>query len=158
MNRKRSDTRRRAPSPEDIRFARGQRATSNESAMALWQLLRSRRCRGQKFRREHPIPPYTADFCCSALKLVIEVDGSPHLTNSGRAHDRLRDQYLMERGYLTLRISGFAVLTDLGSVMRLIEDAIDQRAAASAPSPPAPLPRTSSGGEGSQPGREVEEP
>ncbi len=37
----------------------------------------------QKFRREVPIGPYTADFCCLELKLVIEIDGAPHLTERG---------------------------------------------------------------------------
>ena len=34
--------------------------------------------RWEKFRREYPIPPYTADFCCVALKLIVELDGEHH--------------------------------------------------------------------------------
>jgi very-short-patch-repair endonuclease len=34
--------------------------------------------RGQKFRREHPIGPYTVNFVCLALKLIVEVDGKDH--------------------------------------------------------------------------------
>ncbi len=60
-------------------FARNQRATANEFSQDVWQMLRNRRCRNQKFRREHPIPPYTVDFCCVALKLIIEIDGKHHL-------------------------------------------------------------------------------
>ena len=40
-------------------------------------MLRNRRCRGEKFWREHVIAPYTVDFCCVSLKLVVEVD-PPH--------------------------------------------------------------------------------
>ena len=150
MNHKRARNRSPARSPEAIAFARDQRATSNEFAHALWQLLRNRQCRGRKFRREYPIPPYMVDFCCPALKLVIEVDGEHHLTGKGKARDRRRDRLLLENGYRSLRISGYAVLADPGGVMRLIEEAIDLCSAEPAPSPPAPLPRTSSGGEGSQ--------
>ena len=39
-------------------------------------------CR-QKFRREYPLPPYTADFCCVELKLILEVDGADHFTEAG---------------------------------------------------------------------------
>ena len=42
----------------------------------LWQLLR-RRAQGLKFRHQHPIGPYVADFYCPAFKLVIEINGKP---------------------------------------------------------------------------------
>ena len=45
---------------------------ANEFAQDVWQMVRNRRCRGQKFRREYPIPPYTVDFCCVALKLIVQ--------------------------------------------------------------------------------------
>ncbi len=73
--------------PEAIAFARDQRVRANELAQDVWQMIRGRRYLGQKFRREHPIPPYTFDFCCVALKLIIEVDGEPHQTDEGRQHD-----------------------------------------------------------------------
>jgi very-short-patch-repair endonuclease len=33
---------------------------------------------GVKFRRQHPIGPYFADFACVSKKLVIEIDGDHH--------------------------------------------------------------------------------
>ena len=33
---------------------------------------------GVKFRRQHPIGPYYADFACVARKLVVEIDGDHH--------------------------------------------------------------------------------
>ena len=87
----RRSKRKRSRSADTIKFARRQRATTNGFAQDVWQMLRNRRCRGQKFRREYPIPPYTADFCCVAIKLVIEIDGEPHTTEAGRHHDQQRD-------------------------------------------------------------------
>ena len=150
MNQRPGHNRSRVRSPEAIAFARDQRATANEFAHTLWQLLRNRQCRGRKFRREYPIPPYTADFCCPELKPVIEVDGEHHLSEAGRAFDRRRDRWLLDKGFATLRIPGYALLTDVAAVMRRIEETIDTRVAKSTPSPPTPLPRTSSGGEGSR--------
>ena len=69
-------TRRSRRHRDAISFARDQRARANEFAQAVWQIVRNRSCRNQKFRREYPIPPYTADFCCVALKLIVEVDGT----------------------------------------------------------------------------------
>jgi len=97
-------------------FARIQRATANEFACMVWQLLRNRGCCGEKFRREVAIEPFTVDFCCVALKLIVEVDGKDHFTNAGRTADRSRDQYLTELGYVVLRFPGYEVLRDSRSV------------------------------------------
>ena len=102
--------------PEAIAFARD-----------VWQMLRNRRCRNQKFRREFPIPPYTVDSCCVALKLIVEVDGAHHQTDEGRRHDQHRDQFLAEQGYKVLRIPGYEVLHTAAGVRRQIEIAIDNR-------------------------------
>ncbi len=131
---------------EAIAFARRQRASANEFAMDVWQMLRNRRCRGQKFRREYPIPPYTADFCCVALKLIIEIDGVHHQSEAGRNRDARRDSWLAEQGYDVLRISGFRVTQDPDEVKLQIEKAIDRRAQAmKRPSPPTPLPEAGRG-------------
>ncbi len=100
---------------------------TNEFAQDVWKLVRNRRCRGQKFRREYPIPPYTVDFCCVALNLIIEVDGEHHQTAEGIRHDQHRDRYLGERGFKVLRIPGYEVWRNAAAVRRQIEQAIDER-------------------------------
>ena len=100
-------------------------------------MLRNRRCRGQKFRREYPIPPSTVDFCCVAWKLIIEVDSEHHPTDEGRQHDQRRDRFLSEKGYEVERVPGFQVLRDPTAVQRLIELAIDQCLQQRRPSSPA---------------------
>ena len=80
----------RARSPDAIEFARGQRAAANEFARTVWQWVRNRQICDQKFRREYAIPPYTADFCCVELRLILEVNGANHLTEDGQQRDRLR--------------------------------------------------------------------
>ena len=112
---------------EAIPFAHDQRAGANEFVQDVWQMLRKRRCRNQKFRREYPILPYTVDFCCVALKLVVEVDGEHHQTAEGRQHDQCRDRYLAELGYHVVRIPGYEVLQNAAAVRRQIEQAIDER-------------------------------
>ena len=133
-------TRRTSRDPDAIAFARGQRVHANEFARAVWHIVRNRGCRNQKFRREYPIPPYTADFCCVALKLIVEVDGEPHHTDEGRERDKHRDRYLAEQGYALLRISGYQVTQDPASVRCLIENAIDERIEHLGPLTPDPSP------------------
>jgi very-short-patch-repair endonuclease len=108
-----------------MEFARRERATANEFASRVWQMVRGRGCRGQKFRREHVVGPYTLDFCCVALKL----DGADHFTAEGREHDERRDRYPRDLGYELLRIPGYDVLRDPRQVLQRIEQAIDARRA-----------------------------
>ena len=115
---------RRKRNPEATEFARNQRATANEFANDVWQMIRDRRCCGEKFRREYRIEPFTVDFCCVALKLVVEVDGEDHFTDDGRSADRVRDQYLAQLGYQVLRIPGYEVLRDPKSAHDQIVKAI----------------------------------
>lgn len=110
-----------------IKFARSQRRNQNDFAAAVWQMLKNRRCRGKKFRREHPIPPYTADFCCLELKLIVEVDGRHHETDAGQAHDRKRDEFLREQGYTIFRIPGYMTVRNPVKVLNDIETKIDQQ-------------------------------
>jgi len=117
----------RRRNPEATDFARNQRAMANEFAREVWQMVRNRRCRGEKFRREHTIGPYTVDFCCVALKLIVEVDGEPHFQEEGKRRDQRRDRYLGKLGYKVLRIPGYDVLRDPIGTRERIEKAIERR-------------------------------
>jgi len=71
--------------------------------------------------------PYMVEFCCVALKLVVEVDGEHHFIDQGLQHDRRRDQYLRDVGYDILRIPGYDVLRDSRDARTRIEEAIRKR-------------------------------
>jgi very-short-patch-repair endonuclease len=58
--------------------ARNLRRDPSRAEKICWHLLRDRRINGAKFRRQHPIGPYFADFACVQQKLVIEIDGEQH--------------------------------------------------------------------------------
>ena len=58
-----------------------------------------------KFRRQVVIGNYIVDFCCLALRLVIEVDGTQHFLPPGRKHDQARDAWLRQEGYHLVRYS-----------------------------------------------------
>ena len=97
---------------KNIDFAKSQRRMASDYVLIVWQWVRDRQVLGQKFRREHPVPPYTVDFFCVELGLVIEIDGQPHLTSEGIAHDRIRDRFLKSLGHKNLRIPGYEILRD----------------------------------------------
>ena len=129
----------KARSKEAIQFAKSQRKESNEFTWIVWQWLRNRQCHGQKFRREFPIPPYTADFCCIELRLIIEIDGEPHFTEEGKIRDGLRDQFLKQLGYQILRVPGYAVIREEGDALERIHRFVKEALALVSPSPPSPL-------------------
>ena len=117
----------RARSHAAIEFARTERATANEFANTGWQWVRNRQICNQKFRREVPIPPYTADFCCVELKLILEIDGADHFTAAGQERDRIRDEALGKQGYRVVRIPGFDVLREPERVRQCIEERVRER-------------------------------
>ena len=68
----------------------------------LWQTLRNKNL-GVRFRRQHAIGRFIADFCCIEAKLILEVDGGIHAENLDR--DSIRDEEIGKLGYSVLRFS-----------------------------------------------------
>lgn len=102
--------------------ARRLRRDQTDAEKSLWQALRSRQLSGLKFRRQHPVGPYIADFCCLECKLIIELDGGQHALETD-ADDRRSDS-LAQRGYHVLRFWNHEVLTNLEGVLhRIVESA-----------------------------------
>ena len=87
----------------------------------VWSKLRNRQMVGWKFRRQHPVGPYFADFACLDAKLVIELDGDTHSSSEGMRKDAVRDQFLATEGWKVLRIWNRDVLDNLDGVLYTIE-------------------------------------
>jgi len=86
-----------------------------------WWLLRNRTLAGFKFRRQHPIGPFFADFCCPELKVVIELDGSVHSQPSVIRDDVSRDEFLEKEGYRVAHFSNGMVLRAPGEFVTKIK-------------------------------------
>ncbi|MET0370211.1 MAG: endonuclease domain-containing protein [Sphingobium sp.] len=95
--------------------ARRLRSEMSPPQVLLWQRLRGKGT-GLKFRRQHPIGGYVADFYCSALKLVVEVDGEIHNRGDQPHHDVHRDAYMKQNGYQVVRIAASDIMKDADSV------------------------------------------
>jgi len=66
--------------------------------------LRGGRILGLKFRRQHVLQGFVADFYCPALRLVLELDGAQHDTRPQVAYDSARTSWLAASGYRVMRI------------------------------------------------------
>jgi very-short-patch-repair endonuclease len=85
-------------------LAKRLRRRMTHAEVILWTYLREKNAAGLRFRRQHPIGPYVADFACISARLVIEVDGATHGTPAEIAHDKKRDAYLTQRNWRVLRV------------------------------------------------------
>jgi very-short-patch-repair endonuclease len=83
--------------------------TQTEAEHALWRLLRNRRLQGHKFRRQHPIGPYIADFACVAARLIVEADGGQHADS---VTDERRTAWLQAHGWRVIRFWNTDVLAN----------------------------------------------
>ena len=92
--------------------ARRLRLLATGAERKLWAALRSRQM-DFKFRRQHPIPPYTADFACIEARLVVEVDGGQH----GGARDAVRDAAMEASGWQVRRYWNSDVMSNTEGVL-----------------------------------------
>jgi very-short-patch-repair endonuclease len=86
----------------------------------LWQALRASRLDGLRFRRQHPVDRYFADFACVSLKLVIELDGRVHDEDGQQLYDYHRQVEIGTLGWFVLRFTNDQVITSLPAVLDAI--------------------------------------
>ncbi len=101
---------------DSVRRARESRKDQASAEAKLWSLLRNRRLIKRKFRRQHPIGPWVADFACPAIRLAIEVDGSSHDTPDQQAWDDMKTEYLRTSGWRVMRIKNADIFQAFGEV------------------------------------------
>src|SRR6266705_4375432 len=88
-----------------VALAKAQRQEPTPAEAAAWALLRNRRCLGLKFRRQHVIRGFIADFYCAELRLVVEIDGGIHDTTQTQAdYDEARSRALKLTGIEVVRL------------------------------------------------------
>ncbi|HEX7325463.1 MAG TPA: endonuclease domain-containing protein [Rhodanobacteraceae bacterium] len=103
-------------------FARALRRDMTDAERHLWWHLRMRQMARCRFRRQHPIGPYIADFACIERQLVVEVDGSQHFESD---HDARRDAWFAQNHFRVLRFWNHDVLNRTNEVLAAILAALD---------------------------------
>jgi very-short-patch-repair endonuclease len=101
--------------------ARELRKVLTPAERLLWEALKNRQLNGYKFRRQHPIYRYIADFYCHELGLVIELDGGVHDGIGQQEHDRNRDQVILEFGIRVLRFKNEEIVNNLEKTLRIVK-------------------------------------
>ena len=103
----------RMPTP----CARQLRTDMTDAERRLWSLVRNRRLDGHKFRRQHPIGPFIADFACVERMLIIEADGGQHADNPD---DQRRTDWLQDQGWRLVRFWNNDILRNAEGVAAAI--------------------------------------
>jgi very-short-patch-repair endonuclease len=138
-------------SRELIARARQLRREATTAESLLWELLRDRRLLGRKFRRQHPIGQFIADFFCDDARLIIEIDGAVHREPTQQERDRLREEILREHGFAMLRFTNEQIFDHTEQVLQEIAAYVTAHSYEhpSPLSPPLPKPgERGPGGEG----------
>ncbi len=91
----------------------------------LWSHLRGRQISDAVFRKQVPIGPYIADFCCLKARLIVEVDGGQHDESNT---DAARDAWLSNTGYCVVRVWNNEVLGNIEGVLQVIATALEEQA------------------------------
>ena len=108
--------------PERTDNARSLRSDMTLAEQRMWQALRGRQIKGFRFRRQHPIGPYIADFTCLDQSLATELDGGQHQDQV--AYDERRTAFLAQQGWRVLRFWNNDVLNNLEGVLAKVADAL----------------------------------
>jgi very-short-patch-repair endonuclease len=104
------------------RNARTLRRGMTDSERKLWSGLRGEQL-GAKFRRQHPLGSFIADFACLDPKLIVELDGSQHADQAN--YDAQRDAFFRAQGFTVLRFATDDPLRNLPGVLTVIFDQLN---------------------------------
>jgi very-short-patch-repair endonuclease len=100
--------------------ARELRHASPDAERSIWQRLRARQLGGYKFRRQHPIGGYFADFACIECGLVVELDGGQHFDEAAMSCDSHRTAKMNELSFQVLRFNDREALVETDGVLNHI--------------------------------------
>jgi very-short-patch-repair endonuclease len=106
--------------------AKALRMRETKSEKILWDKLKNNQLDGLKFRRQHPISLYIADFYCHKFKLIIELDGKYHEEKEQKIKDQERDEVLKLNGLNILRFKNEEVEKNIDNVLIKIKNHIKE--------------------------------
>ena len=107
--------------PHIFEKAKALRNNMTSSELKLWEHLKGKKMVGLRFRPQHPIDIFIADFYCHPIKLVIEIDGGIHQTIEQKEYDIERTAELNNWGIEVVRYTNNCVENNIEQVIKEIE-------------------------------------
>jgi very-short-patch-repair endonuclease len=112
---------------QTVKRAKQLRREKSAVEWRLWGGLRNRQLNGHRFRRQHPIGRYIADFVCLDRRVIVEVDGPQHGEAVQMAHDASRTAWLEGEGYVVLRSWTNEIDENMDAVLNSILAELEKR-------------------------------
>jgi very-short-patch-repair endonuclease len=107
--------------PHIFEKAKMLRKTMTEPEQKLWEELKGKKMLGLRFRPQHPIDIFIADFYCHSLKLVVEVNGGIHKSIERKEYDFGREGELENRGIKVIRFTNEEIENNITQERKEIE-------------------------------------
>jgi len=104
-----------------IEIRRKLRREATPQEIILWSHLRNNQL-GCKFRRQHSIGNYVADFYCPQHKLIIELDGYQHNEDDRKEYDIERTKYFNDLNIRVIRFWNNEINKNLEGVVLKIKE------------------------------------
>ena len=95
---------------ETFRYAAELRKNMTDAERTLWDCLKQNRLNGFRFKPQHPIKCFIADFYCHKAKLVVEIDGDIHNTSGRKEYDENRSCVFKDMGISVIRFTNYDVI------------------------------------------------
>jgi len=108
-------------------LARKLRDHQTEAELYLWSQLEHLKYLNVRFKRQHPVLYFVADFYCHKARLVIEVNGGYHDIPEQYKYDKEREHELEELGLKVIRFTNEQVLFHIENSLKVIEEVIKER-------------------------------
>ncbi len=120
------------------KFAREMRyEKATPAEQILWEALSNKKLEGYKFRRQHIIGPFIADFLCLRHRLIIELDGLIHQRPENKKSDEERTRWLNKQGFSVIRFTNKEVEQNLDEVLNQIVKKLKHTSEGGASAPPS---------------------
>ncbi|MFA6515238.1 MAG: endonuclease domain-containing protein [Candidatus Paceibacterota bacterium] len=107
--------------------ARELRKERTEAEIIFWnKVLKNKEVINYKFTQQKPLGDFIADFYCSKLLLVVEIDGGIH--NELKERDKERSEILFYKYDIkVIRYENNDVLNDIEKVINMFKNEVKQR-------------------------------
>jgi len=99
------------------KYARELRKNMPEAEHRLWCFLHNKQLDNYRFRRQHPVGKYIADFACVRERLIIEVDGATHGEPDEVTYDEARTAFLRSQGWKIVRYGNEEICKNIDDVL-----------------------------------------
>lgn len=97
------------------------RESMTNCELLLWNKLCKKQVDGYRFRRQHPVASFIADFYCHKARLVIEIDGEIHNEAEQVKYDAERTKELESFGLRVIRFTNAQVQFHIDEVIKEIK-------------------------------------